>query len=83
MIKDIIEKAKLTQWVKNDSIHIGWKHDWLKRPKIVKALSDLKKYETSVDTVKFNHLITNFIKTYDDGVDKLEVIYGRDIRKSS
>jgi hypothetical protein len=83
MIKDIIEKAKLSQWVKDNRIDIGWKHDWLKRPRIMKALADLKIYEISVETVEFNHLITKFIKTYDDGVDKLEVVYDRDVRKSS
>jgi hypothetical protein len=80
-IKSIIDKAKLT--VKDNRIDIGWKHDWLKKPKIVKALADLKKYETSEETVKFNHLITKFITKYDDGVDTLEVVYDRDIRKSS
>ena len=83
MIKDIIERAKLSQLVKNDRIDIGWKHDWLKKPKIVEFLKDLKIYETSEDTVKFNHLITKFIKKYDDCVDTLEVVYDRDIRKSS
>jgi hypothetical protein len=83
MIKDIIEKANLSQWVKNNRIDLGWKHDWLKKPKTVKALADLKIYETSVETIKFNHLITKFIKKYDDGVDTLEVVYDHDIRKSS
>jgi hypothetical protein len=83
MIKDIIKKAKLTQLVKNNRVNIGWKHDWLNKPKILKALIALKKYETSVDTVKFNHLFTKFIKKYNDGVDTLEVVYDRDIRKSS
>ena len=83
MIKKIIEKAKLTQWVKNDRIDLGWKHDWLKKKSIVKALIDLKKYETSVDTKKINHLIDTFSKKYDDGVDKLEVVYSRNIKYSS
>jgi hypothetical protein len=84
MIKDIIEKAKLTQRVKNNRVDIGWKHDWLKRPKIVKALTALKKYETSVDTVKYpGGVFTKFIKKYDDGIDTLEVVYDRNITKSS
>ena len=83
MIKDIIEKANLSQWVKNNRIDIGWKHEWLKKSKTVKALADLKIYEISVETIEFNHLVTKFITKYDDGVDTLEVVYDRDIRKSS
>jgi hypothetical protein len=81
MIKDIIEKSKLV--VKDGKVDLGWKHDWLKNKKIVKAVSDLKKYEFEVTTTKFNHLITKFTKKYDDGVDTLEIVYDRDIRKSS
>ena len=81
MIKDIIEKYKLL--VKDGKVDLGNKHDWLKNKKIVKAVTDLKKYEFEVTNIKFTHLITKFIKKYDDGVDTLEIVYFRDIRKSS
>ena len=81
MIKDIIEKAKLE--VKDGIVKLEDKHVWLKNKRIVKAMVDLKQYEIDVKAVKFNTVITQFIKKYDDGVDTLEVIYFRDIRRSS
>jgi hypothetical protein len=81
MIKNIIEKAKLE--VKDGIVKLEDKHVWLKNKRIVNAMVDLKKYKKEVKEEKTNHVISKFLIKYDDGIDTLQVIYFRDIRKSS